>query len=295
MTDTLDLGLSEVGAAAGAAMREILSRTLSGQPIATAVLSPPFAWDVISNDGWDLLGAAEKEDGAGANLRDLAFVAQIWGEYLAPIAFIPTLMTKRWSPAARESRGPVTVSMATAATPLRGTAPFGAEPDTALLIGGPDAARLRPIEAPELDDYAPSLRLATGNECSGFSADEAAELAVVWAAESVGCAKRTLADAIAYANERQQFDQPIGRFQAVKHHLANAHILTEQAETAVIWGSQELGDSLQAATYALDASLRVIEIAIQVHGGLGFTWEMGLHVYLRHVVALRELMSALAQ
>jgi alkylation response protein AidB-like acyl-CoA dehydrogenase len=289
-----DLGVSEVGDAAGDAMREILARSMSGTPIAPAVLETPFAWRVIRDDGWDLLGTDEAAGGAGATLRDLTHVAQIWGEYLAPVAFIPALMTKRWSARARESPGPVTVSLPTRATPGRGTAPFGADPGIRLLHGDPEDPRLAAIEEPEPDDYAPSLRLATSTQVTALTTDQAAEIALIWAAESTGCATRALADAVAYAKDRQQFGQPIGQFQAVKHHLANGHMLTEQAETAVIWGTQDLGHARQAARYAMDASLRVIETAIQVHGGLGFTWEMGLHIYLRHVVTLRELTNALA-
>lgn len=56
----------------------------------------------------------------------------------------------------------------------------------------------------------------------------------------------------------------------------------------------ELAETFRGALFAVDQSIEVAEIAIQVHGGLGFTWEMGLHFYLRHMLAVRELVSGLA-
>jgi alkylation response protein AidB-like acyl-CoA dehydrogenase len=152
---------------------------------------------------------------------------------------------------------------------------------------------LQSIVQVEPDSYAPSLRLVEGDGMTVWTSQAARELRVVWAAEASGCAARMLNDAVAYSKEREQFGQPIGHFQAVKHQMANGHLLVEQAETAVILASLE-PERVEAATqFAFDASLKVIEMAVQVHGGLGFTWEMGLHMYLRHVSALRELSAGL--
>ena len=55
------------------------------------------------------------------------------------------------------------------------------------------------------------------------------------------------------------------------------------------WSKKFTEENSKPAIYAFDAAIKVIETAIQVHGGLGFTWEMGIHVYLRHATALRDL------
>jgi Acyl-CoA dehydrogenase, C-terminal domain len=297
MSESPELQLTEVGAAAATAMREILDRAVGDTPVAVSVNEPALGWDAFRRDGWDLLGAAEADGGAGASLRDLAHLAQVWGEFLVPLPLMPAILAKRWSPAARGSDGAVTVAVPTPATPGRATIPFGAD---GLPVLSPDAsgdALGQPADV-EPDDYAPSLRIVTAAASTpaagGFPAAWAAEIAVVWAGEGTGCARRALADAVAYARQREQFGQPIGRFQAVKHHLADAHMLAEQAESAVIWGSNEPAEGLRTSVFALNAALRVTEIAIQVHGGLGFTWEMGVHLYGRHIVALRELVLALA-
>ena len=284
-----ELGLGEVGVEAAAALRELSARSVAGSPVASYVTGEPLAWEAIRRGGWDLIGAPEATGGGDASLRDLVEVARAWGWAILPLPLIPTLMAKRWSASAHQ--GGVAVSVRTRASGDRGVAPFGAEPDVALLdaAGRPLAVASAACE----DPYAPSLRLVECDAVTSLSADAARELAVVWAAEATGCAARMLHEAVAYAKERHQFAQPIGRFQAVKHHLANAHMMTEQAETAAIVASLEPGRATAATRFAFDNSLRVIEIAIQIHGGLGFTWEMGLHLYLRHVSTLRELAGGL--
>ncbi len=294
MSRTAEPGLSEVGVEAAAAVRAMLTRSLGGDPVAVYVEEQPLPWDTLRSGGWDLLGAAEDVGGGGATLRDLAEVGRAWGWAIVPAPLMPTLITKRWSSAAREHDGPVTVAVATRTSAGRGVAPFGGQDGVQILVDIDAGGTLIGATEAEPDLYAPSLRLTECREVSSPSPAMAWELMTVWAAEASGCAARMLSDAVAYAKERQQFGQPIGRFQAIKHQLANAHMLTELAETAVILASQEAERAPAATRFAFDASLKVIETAVQVHGGLGFTWEMGLHMYLRHVSALRELSLGLS-
>lgn len=293
MTRVDELGLGEVGVEGANALGEIVARSVAGAPVAMYVTTQPLAWEVIEQGGWDLLGAAEQDGGAGGSLRDLVEVARVWGHAIVPTPLLPTLMAKRWSADARDCSGPVAVSVRTRSTGGRAVAAFADGPDVRVLHEASTSGRVVSTAGGPPDDYAPSLRIAEVDVATEWSTDAAREMRVVWAAEATGCAARMLDDAVAYAKEREQFGQPIGRFQAIKHHLANAHILAEQAETAAILASLEPDRAVAASRFAFDSSLRVIEIAIQVHGGLGFTWEMGLHMYLRHVGALRELASAL--
>jgi hypothetical protein len=294
VTALAEPGLSEVGVEAAAAFRDMLARSVGGSPVAVYVEERPLAWDTLRQGGWDLLGAAEGDGGGGATLRDLAEVGRVWGWAIAPAPLVPTILAKRWSSAARQYDGPVTVAVRTRASGERSVAPFAAEEGVRILVDTDGGGTLTDPTEAEADFYAPSLRLAECRDATAVPPEMARELMTVWAAEASGCAARMLHDAVAYAKERQQFGQPIGRFQAIKHQLANAHMLTEQAETAVILASQEAGRAPAATRFAFDASLKVIETAIQVHGGLGFTWEMGLHMYLRHVSALRELSLGLS-
>lgn len=112
---------------------------------------------------------------------------------------------------------------------------------------------------------------------------------VALAAESTGVAQRTLEMAVEYAKDRQQFGRPIGSYQAVSHRCAQMLLETENARSAVYgaaWAADAAPESLPTAAsmakaYASDAGWRVPDASIQVHGGIGFTWEHDLHFFLK--------------
>ena len=97
----------------------------------------------------------------------------------------------------------------------------------------------------------------------------------------------------ANAQQRVQFGKSIGSFQAIKHCLADMHSHVHFAKTAVIWTSSEPVDTVRASRYALDTSIATAESSIQVHGGMGFTWEIGLHVFRRSMLTRLELVQGL--
>jgi alkylation response protein AidB-like acyl-CoA dehydrogenase len=112
---------------------------------------------------------------------------------------------------------------------------------------------------------------------------------VALAAESTGLAQRALEMSVAYAKDRQQFGRPIGAYQAVSHRCAQMLLETENSRSAVYgaaWAADAEPESLplaasMAKAYAADAGWRVPDAAIQVHGGIGFTWEHDLHFFLK--------------
>jgi alkylation response protein AidB-like acyl-CoA dehydrogenase len=112
---------------------------------------------------------------------------------------------------------------------------------------------------------------------------------VAIAAESTGIAQRALEMSVEYAKDRQQFGRPIGAYQAVSHRCAQMLLETENSRSAVYgaaWAADAEPESLplaasMAKTYASDAGWRVPDAAIQVHGGIGFTWEHDLHFFLK--------------
>ena len=114
-------------------------------------------------------------------------------------------------------------------------------------------------------------------------------LCVALAAESTGIAQRTMEMAIAYAKDRQQFGRPIGAYQAVSHRCAQMLLETENSRSAVYgaaWAADAEPESLpraasMAKAYSSDAGWRVPDASIQVHGGIGFTWEHDLHFFLK--------------
>jgi alkylation response protein AidB-like acyl-CoA dehydrogenase len=112
---------------------------------------------------------------------------------------------------------------------------------------------------------------------------------VALAAESTGIAQRTMEMAVEYAKDRKQFGRPIGSYQAVSHRCAQMLLETENARSAVYgaaWAADAEPESLpkaasMAKAYASDAGWRVPDASIQVHGGIGFTWEHDLHFFLK--------------
>jgi alkylation response protein AidB-like acyl-CoA dehydrogenase len=117
-------------------------------------------------------------------------------------------------------------------------------------------------------------------------------LAVHRAFDALGGAARLLETTVAYANQREQFGAAIGSFQAVKHHCADMAVGVE-AGRAALWAAALALDEAPAerrshtasaaVAYAKAAASRVAGTALQVHGGIGFTWEHDLHLFLRRI------------
>jgi alkylation response protein AidB-like acyl-CoA dehydrogenase len=117
-------------------------------------------------------------------------------------------------------------------------------------------------------------------------------LAVHRAFDALGAAARLLDMTVSYAGQREQFGAPIGSFQAVKHHCADMAVAVE-ASRATLWAAALALDTAPdaarsraasaAAAFAKSAAARVAGLALQVHGGIGFTWEHDLHLFLRRI------------
>jgi alkylation response protein AidB-like acyl-CoA dehydrogenase len=126
--------------------------------------------------------------------------------------------------------------------------------------------------------------------------------AIALAAEAVGAAARCLEMAVAYAKERIQFGRPIGSFQAIQHKCAEVLLELESARSAAYWSwwvaSQDgvdPGELAEAASVAKalagDALARAAAENLQIHGGVGFTWEFDCHLYFRRARALEHLLG----
>jgi alkylation response protein AidB-like acyl-CoA dehydrogenase len=117
-------------------------------------------------------------------------------------------------------------------------------------------------------------------------------LAVHRAFDALGAAARLLDMTVSYAGQREQFGTTIGSFQAVKHHCADMAVAVE-ASRATLWAAALALDTASgaarsraasaAAAYAKSAAAKVAGTALQVHGGIGFTWEHDLHLFLRRI------------
>jgi Acyl-CoA dehydrogenase, C-terminal domain len=112
------------------------------------------------------------------------------------------------------------------------------------------------------------------------------------ALEAVGIAAKALELAVEYAKVREQFGRPIGVYQAVSHRLADTYVETELARSLAYWAAWCVADEDEHAPIAAaaakafcgDAAVTACERSIQVHGGIGFTWEHVLHRYYKRAL-----------
>lgn len=120
---------------------------------------------------------------------------------------------------------------------------------------------------------------------------DAARVAI--AAEMLGGAERVLELSVEFAKTREQFGRPIGAFQSIQHRCADMLVLVESARSAVTYAAWAVDaktpDAHRAAcmakAYCSDAYVRIAGDGIQIHGGLGFTWEQDLHLYFKRAKA----------
>jgi alkylation response protein AidB-like acyl-CoA dehydrogenase len=117
------------------------------------------------------------------------------------------------------------------------------------------------------------------------------------AAEELGAAEACMDSAVAYAKVREQFGQPIGSFQAVKHRCADMLVWVESARSAAhyaAWAAGQAGVELQAIAsmaqvYCSEALFFCAGESIQVHGGIGFTWEHDAHLFFKRAQSAKAL------
>jgi alkylation response protein AidB-like acyl-CoA dehydrogenase len=134
----------------------------------------------------------------------------------------------------------------------------------------------------------PARRIGTGDATAAISAGLDRAL-ILLAAEQVGGAERCLQMAVEYAKIRVQFGRPIGSFQAIKHKCADMLLEVESAKSAAYYASWSVADGSDevpvaaslAKSYCSDAYFNTAAENIQIHGGIGFTWEHDAHLYFK--------------
>ena len=188
------------------------------------------------------------------------------------------------------------------------TAPAEPEPErgVTLLLVDPDLPgvnirpiayneRIRPLAEVSFDDVQVGTDAVLGTEGDGWPV-----LALVndhgrvgLCAEICGAAERVLELSVDYAQTREQFGQPIGRFQAIQHKCADMLVRTESIRSAAYYAAWALHagepnahtSACLAKAYCAPAYGEIAAAGIQIHGGLGFTWEQDLHLYFKHAQA----------
>ena len=189
--------------------------------------------------------------------------------------------------------------------------PHGAIADV-LILAHPDRAWVVPADTPgvtvtahvTMDQTRPLATITLENVAGEPLADPQAAIAasqpaawITLAAEALGGAQACLDRTVAYAQEREQFGRPIGSFQAYKHRLADLMVMIEQARSAVYWaacandeGTDDPQLALHAAkAYCADTYFKCAADMIQLHGGIGFTWEHDAHLFFKRARSIQTM------
>ncbi|HXH87669.1 MAG TPA: acyl-CoA dehydrogenase, partial [Gaiellaceae bacterium] len=130
---------------------------------------------------------------------------------------------------------------------------------------------------------------ADGDEIDGDWEPVRLRLLAALALEAVGVSQKALELGIEYVSQREQFGKKIGSYQAVSHPLADTYVETELARSLAYWAAWSVSEEDEGAPVAVAAAksfcaetaVRACERSIQVHGGIGFTWEHPLHRYYK--------------
>ena len=263
-------------------------------------------WSELAELGIFHLCLEESKGGLGLSHVDAAVVFEELGRALVPGPLIWTHLAAPWIPGAgdgsRVVAGLDTTTNLHTVTMLEHL--HGA--DEVLVL---DREGVRRIEAPAiqgsaveppLDPLTPVYRvenLPDGERIAG--PQSAIELgrrgALLSAAMMLGIAEATCERGVAYAKEREQFGRPIGAFQAIKHMLADCFVRQELARAAVYAAAgtcdhPEVGDPSEAVSQAKilagEAAMKNSRSSIQVHGGMGYTWEVPAHLFLKRTWVL---------
>jgi alkylation response protein AidB-like acyl-CoA dehydrogenase len=254
--------------------------------------NPEPTWAALAELGWTGVSVTEEEGGAGLGFVEEAVLfeelgrALYHGPYFSTVALaLPALPSElRAEVAAGETSwtlalGPLVTDLDTA--------------ERVAVVGGDGIYELEGAEREILtttDETRPlgvvrggeaGARLADATVLAGIQTRALAALAL----ETCGAARLALELALEYAASREQFGKRVGTYQAVSHPLADAYTQLELSRSLALWAAWcvATGDpqariaAAAAKAYAADAAVRVCETAIQVHGGIGFTWEHVLH------------------
>ncbi len=304
----MDFGLTDDQRDIQRTARDLLSERSTPARVrehAEAGTTDQALWKELCELGWPGIAISEENGGQGLGTIELSILCEELGRSLAPVPFLASAMAacvieqagtpeqrERWLPglASGETIGAL-------AGAVDGTAELvvsGAEAGVIVLIEDDGSGRLltpEDAEVSRIDAIDPTRSAARVSAADG--AGEALEdgcpglghALVAVSSELVGVSGRALEMTLAYVKDRKQFGVPVGAYQAVSHRCAQMLMDTEKARSLTAlaaWSADADPDGLaeaaaMAKSAASDAGREVTAGAIQMHGGIGFTWEADVH------------------
>ena len=319
----MDFDLSPEQRAIQAGVREFLAARSDLRAVrrhAEAGTYDAKLWKDVVGQGWSGIAVREDEGGAGLGHVELALVAEEFGYACAPSPFFSncaaTIMLDaasaeqrgRWLPGLLSGEAPGAVGMIT----RDGTSlvPDAGEAAVLVLVEGGRAtlvarqdADVEPVAAVDITRPYFRVRSAGGEALPGDVVGALDTVEVLLSAEITGVATRAMEMAVEYAKQRTQFDRPIGAYQAVSHRCADMLLAVESSRSATYFAAWTadadpvalaVAASVAKAT-AAETGWRVASSSLQVHGGIGFTWEHDLQFFLKRAAADARLFGSVAE
>ncbi len=276
-------------------------------------------WAMIADAGWCGLEVPEHLGGSGATFAETAVICEEMGRAASASSFLGSAVLAAGALNAvqpSDTRDRLLAEVAAGTTRVAVVVDrfdFVADAegaDTVLVVaddGVSEATTVTITPQPVVDETRRLARVAVERSSAvlGFADDSAARrlrdrAAVAVACDSLGVAEAMLAATVSYVKVRHQFDRPIGSFQAVKHACADMHVAIavsrQLVAAAVAAVAEKRADAAVAAamakSHACSTAVDVAGKAMQLHGGIGYTWESGIHVYLKRAALNRSLFGS---
>jgi alkylation response protein AidB-like acyl-CoA dehydrogenase len=260
-------------------------------------------WAAMAEQGWLGIEIDEARGGVGLGTVEVAVLCEELGRHVAPAPFASTVLAIDALAAAGEDSWVDRLvggeALACVAWDPAAPTPYAPSADVAVVIADDGVYA---IELSERPPRQPAMDLTRELGWLAFDRGRARKLgdveararlfdrgATFAAADLLGSASRALELTVDHAKARVQFDRPIGSFQAVKHRCADMLVDVEGMRSTVYWAAWCIGAgdneahvaASTAKIWCSDASKRVMSSALQVHGGIGFTWEHDLHFFMK--------------
>jgi alkylation response protein AidB-like acyl-CoA dehydrogenase len=317
----MDFGFNDEQQAIKETAREMLAKRSPMAKVREASEAGEYddaLWSEIRELGWPGIAISEEHGGQGLGIVELVILCEELGYACAATPFLSNAIAglvideagsdeqrERWLPgiASGESRG--AAALTREENPIvadaEGAAILAVPEDDRGVLVEPSDAEIEPVELIDRTRRFARVSADGGDPLDGETGMYRAMVAV--AAELTGVAQRAMEMAVDYAKEREQFGRPIGAYQAVSHRCAQMLYDTEEARSLTYyaaWIADAEPENLplaasMAKARASDAAWRVTADSLQVHGGIGFTWEHDLHFLLKRARVGGELLGTAKQ
>jgi alkylation response protein AidB-like acyl-CoA dehydrogenase len=262
-------------------------------------------WRELCELGWPGIAIAEEYGGQGLGVIELSILCEELGRSMAAVPLLASAMAacvieQAGTPAQRErwlaglASGETIGALASATDGTAELVVSGAEANVFVLIEDDGSGRL--VAAEEEAEVSPIQAIDPTRSAAKVTAGDAGEALehgcpglgralVAVSSELVGVSERALEMTVEYVKDRKQFGVPVGAYQAVSHRCAQMLLDTQKARATTAqaaWSADANPDGLaeaaaMAKAAASDAGREVTQAAIQMHGGIGFTWEADVH------------------